>query len=125
VLREGLRSTRIAPASLLCKPEESEERKSIKDIEPATKLKTAHRGRDAAPNFTRILVDSGEVRVCFRPSLPWGYSPRDVPAEHIAAETDSTDTAEPGETHEANVSMIGKMGAGQELVILLAALVEC
>ena len=63
--------------------------------------------------------------MCICPSLPRRYSSDgDVAIERVDAESDGTEAAEPGETHETNVSVVSEIGGGQEFVELFATVVE-
>ena len=64
--------------------------------------------------------------MCVGPSFPWvNFLSGGIAEEGVAANDNGAEATETSETHKADVSMVGEVGVRQELVVLLAAFVEC
>lgn len=126
-LGDGLGGAVVVLARLLREAEECEEGESAKNCQPTAELQSRSQAIwRIAPNDGGDLVNTGKVSVCIGPSFPGGNIIDDsVEHERVDAKTDSAEATETGQTHETDISVVGEIRAGKELIGLLAALVEC
>lgn len=124
-LHEELDGVAIVFPRFLCEAEERKEYESTHDTEPTRKLYRSFLDGNGAPKDGRVKVDVRKVQVCISPSLPRLDSSDTVDDESEGTKNESNKADDCGKTYKTEVSIISEAGSGQELVELLAAIVEC
>jgi hypothetical protein len=102
--REKRERATVILASLICKPDESEEKERAKDKGPAKYLGRRLNTVAILPNGARDLDDLGIVAVCVVPAHPWCDTVLRIVYDEISPHRDSSKYFDGGNGHQADVA---------------------